>query len=1046
MGASPVAKEIKISVTADIKAMATEIQKMSAMFAAEMGRMKDESRKFGKQMTSAIQQMTSEMSGLNATFIRNNQQISKMRGEFKEAFAGMGQLLVENNAKVLKMVGNLAALHQQTRKIAGANKEVKENDPFNPGKLAATFAGMKLLNMAWNTLQAAVFKAKDELLEFDKQINQIASISGEKISHVSRDIFDLAIKSGRGINEIAKAIQDSSNEGNNLRDSFTKINAAILLSNKSMVPLSTSIARIDDIVDQFGVTAEKAAGTLLALNLSSERAQSVFSRMIKDSKEAEIGFERLSAIFSVLINKSGIAERTLQVGWRGVVNGLQDMSESSRKAFFDEIIPNWKKLNEEQRKYITTQLGIRQGDVIITEIADKWGEVLELEKKVNEEQEKMTANVMKDAPSMSKSFSNLWTTSLEQVYALGGALEKIFGVSSKIQRFVDTLVEGNRRTNANLAGFAHPDIENAAVKRIEEVEAKIRDLNEVYQFRNNVLQQSIRLGVQDVELAKSVNDLAKQLNSKKALLQSFYNNEEGSKKRLKEIDNESLSTLKSTVDFNIKKVKTIKQFDKEVEAWTKNQKELLESEVRATDLQDGKLASLKLQVKLTDKLLAAVIQKTNEVREEQKTEEFTIKLNEKQSQIYKDALQARQKLRDYENSQDKKDDNASGKKELERQKEILDIYQEQHTKILERRSAGEIGAIQETTQLRMIQGLLFGVADSKNQIAKSDLEITKINAQNTKEYEKQLQHMTELSAKDKERMQDAELKFERGMIKRQKGGRDLTDLENIKFQEKEVDLARARSEIKDTKARQDTIARAAQEIQRIEELQRNHYLHKNDAEQAQLAIDLQKVITDRDAKLAAFNVLFDAESDLIAKKQALYEKQHTSQKEMQTILAQNLQNTMGTVIDKLIFNTGTLSHIWKDLVKNIIADMAKKVVAQFVTNMLTGGTSGATGGLFGLLGLSTGTGMNGVPGYSIGTPMSGTDTVPAMLSPGEIVLDNNASDMFRGAMSGGGFGGKGGITIVIQNNPSLLGNREELIALDSAMSHPSVANVNKRRN
>lgn len=1045
MGASPVAKEIKISITADIKQMATEIKNMSSMFAAEMGRMKTESTEMSKNLNGALRMVVNEMEGLNDRFKSTSSNIFKMRGEMKEAFGGMGQLLVENNTKVLKMVSNLAALHQQTRTIAAANKTVKESDPFDPVKLAATFAGMKLLNMAWNTMQNSIFQAKAELLEFDKQINQIASISGEKMSHISKDIFDLAIKSGRGINEIAKAIQDSSNEGNNLRDSFDKINVAIILSNKSMVPLSTSIARIDDIVDQFGITAEKAAGTLLALNLSSERAQAVFARMIKDSKEAEIGFDRLSSIFSVLINKSGIAERTLQVGWRAVVNGLQDMSEASRKAFFEEIIPNWNKLNEEQRKYITNQLGLRQGDVVITEIANRWGEVLELEKKVNEEQGKMTENVMKDAPSMSKSLSNLWTTSLEQVYSLGGALEKIFGFSSRIQKFVDTLVEGNRKTNAKLGEFAHPDIENAAVKRIEEVEAAIKELNEVYQFRNGVLQQSIRLGVEDLALSKLVNDAARELNSKKALLQSFYNNEEGNKKRLKEIDKDSLSTLKESVDLDVHKVKTIKQFNKEVESWYRNQKELLESEVRATDLQDGKLKSLQLQVKLSDEILASVIKKANLTKEEQKTDEFVIKLNEKHTQAYNDALQARQRLRDYQSSLDKSAESGDKKDEKKRQEEILDIYKKQHTEILARRASGEIGAIQETTQLKMIQGLLFGVNDADVKIAASELEITKITAQNTKEYEKQVASLNELSQKDKERMKASELKFELEMLQREKKGKDLTEVQQIKQLEKEEALYRSRSVIQNAEMRRQFIQQAQDELDQIKIKREEAYLHKNDKEQIALANSMQVIITERDAKLAAADALFQAESKTIAAKQALYEKQHISEKEMQQVLAQNLQNTMGAVVNKLIDNTGTLSHIWKDLVKNIIKDMANKVISQIITNMMTGGTSGATKGLFGWLGLSTGTGVKGVPGYAMGTSIGGTDTVPAMLSPGEIVLDNNASDTFRQMARGGGNSG-GQTIIIIQSNPSLLGNREEIIRLDNALNNPSIrTSIDRKR-
>jgi TP901 family phage tail tape measure protein len=140
--------------------------------------------------------------------------------------------------------------------------------------------------------------------------------------------------------------------------------------------------------------------------------------------------------------------------------------------------------------------------------------------------------------------------------------------------------------------------------------------------------------------------------------------------------------------------------------------------------------------------------------------------------------------------------------------------------------------------------------------------------------------------------------------------------------------------------------------------------------------------------------------------------------------------------DKAIKSTNKLAGAVKGLLTQLIKIAARKI---FLKILGFGGGTSASGvsldahmpeGQMAIGGQQTGTGLAGILG-----PTSGRDVVPALLQPGEIVLNKSASDLFRdmAALISGRMSAPP-VQILLVTKPSLLGNREELIRLDQALS------------
>lgn len=133
-------------------------------------------------------------------------------------------------------------------------------------------------------------------------------------------------------------------------------------------------------------------------------------------------------------------------------------------------------------------------------------------------------------------------------------------------------------------------------------------------------------------------------------------------------------------------------------------------------------------------------------------------------------------------------------------------------------------------------------------------------------------------------------------------------------------------------------------------------------------------------------------------------------------------------VDRAFDGTFKLRHALRDLLK----DLAKAIIKARLLKIF--GFSKGTSVRGAPVGAAKGTSLQGI-GYQHGTSLHGSDTIPAMLTPGEIVLNRSASDVFRSMArtSLAGAGGGGNIQIVIPLSPSLLGSREQIIELQTEL-------------
>lgn len=1053
MGASPVAKEIKISITADIKQMATEIKNMSSMFAAEMGRMKTESTEMSKNLNGALRMVVNEMEGLNDRFKSTSSNIFKMRGEMKEAFGGMGQLLVENNTKVLKMVSNLAALHQQTRTIAAANKTVKESDPFDATRLAASFAGMKLLNMAWNGVTSSISSAKNELIEFEKTTKAITSMSGENLEKVQSQIFSLSNSSGMEINKIAKAIQDSTNEGNTLTASFEKINAAIILSNKNMGSLANNIARVDDIVDQFGVSADKALATVLGKNLSSERALAIFGRLARDAKEANIEFDQFSSILNIMANKAGIAERSLQIGFRALLNGLQEVGEVGQKTFFEQILPNWQSLNSETKRSIELHLGLRQNDEFLKVLGNRWGEISEDIKKSNSHLAKF--GDLSEAPvTFAKTMNSLWNSTLMIINDLIRRMSDFTGANSILQKFADKI--------AGIAKHVTGDITINAELGIA-IQAISKDLD-IAEKRLKAFKEGFMGGrPEDISAQQRVVTLLKEeLKDKQRTQQILIENEIIEERRAstfgktaktyKEATNDIINSFKKEMKEGMFNPFSFSNPEDANKAYVKDYKKdraQIELETSGLAISQGRSQVLTREIELNRQLLSTLSNRRSMEVTLNHDRQYTETIDKEIVETTEKILDLTKKLAD----ENKRNDSSAKKAAA---KDIKDVDQELQKYITNQRNSIKLAFdSHEITSQNAHQSYEYLKAETvkmKDQEAakKIIIQLDRDKLKLQEDYNKSINDLNGLFKKSEQKDHILTMREDletRKLLIKAETDHKLTKAEAIKLLQDEVAIRKLEV---DGEANAAAILTARQEYQQIYNRLKQEAINLTNigmtAEAARVTQEITNAQLIRDTKVNAIQSVIQAEGELQAK------KNETSdiEKVAATSFANGVNNVMNTAITKLITNTGDLAHVWKNFFQQFMVDIAKALAKQALLKVAKGFFGASTGGIgsiiMGALGGAKGTTLTGVPGYAMGTPMKGVDTVPAMLSPGEIVLDNNASDMFRGAMRNGGFGGQGQTIIIIQSNPSLLGNREEIIRLDNALNNPSIrTSIDRKR-
>jgi hypothetical protein len=106
-------------------------------------------------------------------------------------------------------------------------------------------------------------------------------------------------------------------------------------------------------------------------------------------------------------------------------------------------------------------------------------------------------------------------------------------------------------------------------------------------------------------------------------------------------------------------------------------------------------------------------------------------------------------------------------------------------------------------------------------------------------------------------------------------------------------------------------------------------------------------------------------------------------------------DTIGSFVGSLVEGFASLGDFAKSakrLVLGLVADLIKAVVVASILSALFGGTPAALGGVGGLTGV-IGKGL-GFQGFASGGQVGSTDTVPAMLTPGEYVMPVDAVRAF----------------------------------------------------
>lgn len=1034
-------KAIKVSLVGDEKKLLTSLKSSTEGMKTYLRSIRSEFSEMNSNWETSLNKIRMSLDALPLRLTRIKTAQEETTTAIQQGFLSVNKVLVSNNDTIEKLLKNMVALQQQNNQIKQSATEVGKAtaDAFDSNKMAGAFIQYKLMNQAWNTIINSIFRAKDELIEFDKITRTISNMSGESLSGIQTKIFNLAQSSGRSIGEIAKAVQDATNEGNNLSASFDKISVAIVLANKNMGNLSNTIARVDDIVDQFGVSADRALGLVMGKNLSSERALAVFGRLARDAKEAGFEVENYSSVLNVMANRAGIAERSLQIGFRAVLNGLQEVGAEGQKVFFEQIMPNWNLMTDAQKRYVEGQFRLRENDEFLRVMGERWGEILRDVKEYNTNESSIISRAKEQPDSLALQLNKTWALTLQYISQVGEKMSQFVNANAFFKQLNYQLQQA--------VGSEDPAFLRKRASDLADTIAELKRLK----FDSSAYSDKQK----DLDLINS-----KLLKENTKIDPTFVGLEQFKAQALQKVDimkqafgSVSWNNIAGGAIFDQREIVRLEEATKFYQKERDSRMRILEASVLEKQADADKVAALKLKLDLLFKEGETIRQNIKYEAEHHASD--TRFQAESKKQLEENAIsiqRTKEQLKDAERARAKE---IAREEEADRKKHdevIINTFKQKQSELDAQFKLGKITGDQYVFELKMHQGILNSLINKSSLnklIAQDNEKIAGIYVRNKKIKEETLQKVEQQRLSmdilfQKELSQSQMLDV---MAKRKSFA--ISEEEQLRFRMQQVKEEIDRINSTNEQRYNETTVQGIVSVARIEIETRLNTIATlaaagKDAlakeEQAALDSYDKRLKADIDATQAAYKNWIDTN----AAKQAAYERTHFTIKDMDQILAQNLENGFGRVVDKLVFNTGKLSDIWKDFVKNLLRDMANKLIKDVVMSFIMPEKgAGLLERGFKWLFSSEGTTLSGVPGYAFGSGLRGVDSVPAMLSPGEIVLDNNASDLFRGMVSRGG--GMGGITVIVQSYPSLLGSREELIRLDTALNNPTIRTAIDRR-
>lgn len=1050
-------KEVKIEFKMEVNKMVSAMEQVQKSFKESTQNIDKMSDSF-KNMETKLHLVNMKMADMAKNISAMTQTNMVMSKDIKQSFSEWGTLLNDNNQKITSAINKMV---QMNKSIADQRAELAkkraENDKSNES-MNVTFMRLKMLNLGFNFFRNHIQDAVKDIKELDSRVKTIATITGESTRFIEDNIKRLSIQSGISIDKIGAALQDAANEGNSLTQSMEKINAAVLISQKSAISFENAIARVDDISDMFGKRADYVSATMLHLNISSERAMKVFGRLGREVVEAGIGFEDAAAMMSVLANKAGLSESALQVAMRSMLNGIQRLGKEGGAYFMKDILPNWNKLEDTQKRIIEQQLGLDKNNFIIDKLGKFYGEAHKKAEEVVRDQDKIIAQSKMNPDTFVKRMNEAWVHFISIIKNVSSELTLAMGLLNK---FVDLLKWVDRQTRMK-AIYDNIDAIREANDTILDLDKAIATVKSQLNKKNEngvvVLEEEERKQANINGMMERRKKLMDQIAIYKGELPSSFFPKNNSSSG-KSIISDGMAGIRGLGTFNLDKgtMMSDKQSTKMANEELEKRRAGIEAQYTSTYDNEGKLNALIEKKKNLQQLYNDLQVQSAKIANDHSTEAetYTKKWSEAMRRVYVDIGKTSNKISDMTNSNSEKTEKSNARIAIQVQTDLSKEIELQRTSLKNKYEHHELSYSEYQLELDSLELETESIDkqikkkeilekinnDQKNAYQASADAIAKLNASFSKE------DMTARSRQMKEDLETSKLSF------RLAHDRNMTRTEEIGLLKKELEIKQQiavetgvkldssitnEQRIHSIRMRHAAELKASRE-EEIRQIQEKGYVDANafSAERAQITARMGDQINAIQAVMAAEIALKD-----------VTEKRRADEQAAADAFAQGLNNVMNTALEKVIKNTGDLSHAWKKFAQDFLVTIAQMIAKQIMFNMLTdmGFMSGK--GIFSnalrkVFGFSSGTGVGGVPGYASGTGMMGTDTVPAMLTPGEIVLDRNASDVFRGMAASGG--GMGGITVIIQSNPSLLGNREELIRLDTALNNPIVRTSSDRR-
>lgn len=1058
------AKEVKIEFKMEVNKMVSAMKDVQKSFQESTQNIDKMSDSF-KNMETKLHLVNMKMADMTKNISAMTKTNMIMSKDIKESFATWGTLLNDNNQKITSTINKMIQLNKQNQ---AQREELAKQKAFSQGTdrgIDATFFRLKMLNMGFNLVRSSAKSAISEIMELESAVKTISTITGEATGFIESNIKRLSIQSGISMDKIGKALQDAANEGNTLTASMEKINAAMLISQKSGISFENAIARVDDISDQFGKSADYVSASMLHLNLSSERAMKVFGRLARDVKEANISFEDAGAMMSILANKAGVSESSLQISMRAMLNGIQRLGKEGSAEFMNNILPRWNSLSDAQKRIIEQRLGLDKNSMVLDEIGKRYGEIHQRALEVVRDQDKILEQSKKNPETAIKKMNEAWIHFISilkdaimtidnliprfaTITAFANAIAK---VAEHVKNIRNTQVESQiRDKDTQIADF------ESSIANVEALRAKTVMGSQAWNDYGNAI-DGARLQIKRVQkersaLIQSISEgdapIAASAGLMKSVVSSGKNNLGGRKSVL-------WGGMLDAPGINLDVLKSEKTSDKDEIQSFKNSLVSINTNFNIEREHYGKLAALQRKKIELEKLYQDTTVHTNKMAQDHGTESetYTKKMKSILGEIGLALAKTRADIAGMVGASSESAQKQAKKNHSEEMARLKDEYDAKHANIMSARENGNINALQQVAQLKELDQYLIKQKNSVELIAKAERErfhiLTQQNAQMAKTENFIQTHGNKMSREIRKQELDASKERVRSNAK----NKSLTEEQHYQFKLKELELQKQFA-LEDSKFNDKQMT----QLDAINQYKQRTNQLTIDLRQASAAGNQQK-ITEIQNELTAEDMLFKNRIDAIKAVTAAdderrrmmeenWQKTHVTTQDYVNSISTGIKTVLGTTIEKLIFNTGDLSHMWGNFAKQVAKDIASKAFTTWLGRAIKGASTGGGSFLFDLgsaiLGGANGTSLTGVPGYAMGTPMSGVDTVPAMLSPGEIVLDRNASDVFRGmAANGGGMGGP--TVIVVQSYPSLLGNKEELIRLDTALNNPSIRTSTDRR-